>query len=74
MELWIGCIAGALSDEEYTAKLLAAGFTDVRIEVTRIYDANDCGSLAKDPDTQTATREVGDKFVSAFVRAVKPRD
>jgi SAM-dependent methyltransferase len=72
MELWIGCIAGALSDEEYTAKLRSAGFTDIGIEVTRVYDANDCGSLTEDPDTQAAVREVGDKFVSAFVRAVKP--
>ena len=53
MELWIGCIAGALSDEEYTAKLRAAGFTDIGIEVTRVYDANDCGCLAEDVDTQS---------------------
>jgi arsenite methyltransferase len=72
MELWIGCIAGALSDDEYTAKLRAAGFANIGIEVTRVYDANDCGALATDLDTQTATREAGGKFVSAFVRAVKP--
>jgi len=72
MELWIGCIAGALSDEDYTAKLRAAGFTDIGIEVTRVYDANDCGCLAEDVDTKAAACQVGDKFVSAFVRAVKP--
>jgi SAM-dependent methyltransferase len=72
MELWIGCIAGALSDEEYPAKLRAAGFSDISIEVTRVYDANDCGCFAEDVDTKAAVREVGDKFVSAFVRAVKP--
>jgi len=74
MELWIGCIAGALSDEEYIAKLRDAGFTGFGIEVTRVYDASDCGSLATDADTHTATREIGDKFVSAFVRALKPLD
>jgi predicted methyltransferase len=71
-ELWIGCIAGALSDAEYTAKLRAAGFGDISIEVTRVYDANDCGSFSNDVETQAVVREVGDKFVSAFVRAVKP--
>jgi arsenite methyltransferase len=72
MDLWIGCVAGALSDEEYTTKLRAAGFTDIAIEVTRTYDAKDCGCLAGDVATQAAAREVADKFVSAFVRAIKP--
>ena len=41
MELWVGCIAGALGDDEYAAKLAAAGFVDIGIEITRIYDADD---------------------------------
>ena len=41
MELWAGCIAGALSENDYRAKLLAAGFTDVGVEVTRVYGGED---------------------------------
>ena len=59
MELWVGCIAGALQDTEYRAKLQAAGFAGIDMEVTREYDAD-------------AMKGVSGKFFSAFVRAVKP--
>lgn len=74
MELWVGCIAGALADSEYTAKLAAAGFSDVAIEVTRVYAAEDARAflVAAGIDGETIATEVDGKFVSAFVRAVKP--
>ena len=75
MELWVGCVAGALSDQEYIAKLANAGFEDVAIEVTRVYDADDARTfLAGEGFKDDAlVSEVDGKFVSAFVRATKPR-
>jgi SAM-dependent methyltransferase len=74
MELWVGCIAGALRDTEYEAKLAAAGFDGIDIEVTRVYDANDAREFLSTEglDVDSIAREVEGKFVSAFVRAVKP--
>jgi arsenite methyltransferase len=74
MELWVGCIAGALTETEYRDKLARAGFADVGIEVTRVYAAEDARAfLAADGLGDEATaRQVDGKFVSAFVRAVKP--
>ena len=74
IELWIGCIAGALRGDEYRAKLAAAGFADVAIEPTRIYTIEDARDfLAALASTWTRSRrEVDGKFMSAFVRAVKP--
>ena len=74
MELWVGCIAGALTDGEYAAKLAAAGFGGVAIEVTRVYDAEDARAFLVDAgiDGDSIASEVDGKFVSAFVRAVKP--
>ena len=74
MELWVGCVAGALSETEYREKLATAGFASVDIEVTRVYDVNDareflCASGIGGDDVAS---QVQDKFVSAFVRAVKP--
>ena len=74
IELWVGCVAGALSEAEYREKLAAAGFASVDIEVTRVYDVNDareflCASGIGGDDIAS---QVQDKFVSAFVRAVKP--
>jgi SAM-dependent methyltransferase len=73
MELWIGCIAGALRDTEYVAKLARAGFSDVSVEQWRVYEPAD----AKDFLTQAnipadAVNEATGKFASAFVRASKP--
>ena len=74
MELWIGCVAGALRDADYLAKLRAAGFEDAAIEVTRVYSAEDAKEfLAGQPEhLQQLAREVDGRFVSGFVRARKP--
>jgi len=74
MELWAGCIAGALSDRDYLDKLAAAGFENAAIEVTRVYAAADARELlaGQGADVEALAGEVDGKFVSAFVRAVKP--
>jgi SAM-dependent methyltransferase len=74
LELWIGCVAGALSEAEYREKLAAAGFSSVDIEVTRVYDVNDAREflLASGAGGDDIASQVQDKFVSAFVRASKP--
>ncbi|HEX2664719.1 MAG TPA: arsenite methyltransferase [Candidatus Acidoferrum sp.] len=74
LELWVGCVAGALSDTEYRDKLAAAGFESVDIEVTRVYDVNDAREFLRSSgiDGEAVASQVQDKFVSAFVRAVKP--
>jgi ubiquinone/menaquinone biosynthesis C-methylase UbiE len=71
--LWVGCVAGALEDVEYRAKLTAAGFEEIDIEPTRIHRAEDARELlsAEGIDAD-AIAEVDGKFMSAFVRAVKP--
>jgi SAM-dependent methyltransferase len=74
MELWVGCIAGALSDQEYRDKLTAAGFVDVEVEVTRTYDIEDAHAFlnAEGLDVDAVAADAKDKVVSAFVRARKP--
>jgi arsenite methyltransferase len=74
MELWVGCIAGALSEDDYKAKLAAAGFTNIGLEATRVYRSEDAREFlaSREIDADAAAREVDGKFVSAFVRAVKP--
>lgn len=74
VELWIGCIAGALSEEEYTQKLAAAGFGEIDIEPTRVYDVADAREFLaeKGVDADAIAIEVGDKFRSSFVRARRP--
>src|SRR6204780_1255382 len=74
MELWVGCVAGALGDEEYVAKLSGAGFENVSIEPTRVYSIEDArGFLSgRGLDVDTLVSEVEGKFISAFVRASKP--
>jgi SAM-dependent methyltransferase len=73
MELWAGCIAGALSEGDYAAKLAAAGFTDIGVEVTRVYDGDDARAfLAGEGFDDAMAAAVDGKFVSAFVRARKP--
>ena len=76
IELWTGCIAGALSDAEYTRKLQAAGFTGIDIEVTREYCADDARDFlaVEGVDAAAIAKEVDGKFVSAFVRATKPAE
>ncbi|MCC7418270.1 MAG: arsenite methyltransferase [Acidobacteria bacterium] len=74
MELWIGCIAGALSEDEYRDKLRAAGFTDIEVEPWRIYRLEDAraylGEAGLDVDRLGSAAD--GRFASAFVRARKP--
>jgi len=72
--LWAGCIAGALEESEYREKLAAAGFTGIDISPTRVYCADDIlrGLERKGWDCAALGREIEGKFVSAFIRAVKP--
>jgi ubiquinone/menaquinone biosynthesis C-methylase UbiE len=74
MLLWVGCIAGALEEREYKSKLKAAGFQDASIEPTRIYRVEDAREFlaGKGIDVDAMAKEVDGKFMSAFVRAVKP--
>ena len=74
MELWVGCVAGALSDKEYQQKLAAAGFESVDIEATRVYNIDDAREFLKAAgiDADSMAPQVQDKFISAFVRAQKP--
>ena len=80
MELWTGCIAGALLDSEYESKLRAAGFTDIGIEPTRIYEKADAeqmaatamGSSCCGADVEQALSSLDGAVMSAFVRARKP--
>ena len=71
---WVGCIAGALEENEYRGKLVAAGFEQIELEPTRIYRAEDAREtlLNEGIDIETIAPQVDGKFMSAFVRAVKP--
>jgi hypothetical protein len=75
MLLWVGCIAGALGDAEYTDKLTKAGFKSINIEPTRVYDIEDARAFltGKGIDVDAIAPQVEGKFMSAFVRAVKPK-
>jgi ubiquinone/menaquinone biosynthesis C-methylase UbiE len=75
MLLWAGCVAGALQDSEYTAKLAAAGFKDISIEVTQVYEAEVAREWFQEKGVafDTVAPYVDKKFVSAFVRATKPK-
>ena len=72
--LWVGCVAGALEESEYRDKLTAAGFEQIDIEPTRVYRAEDARDLlsAEGIDVDAIAPQVDGKFMSAFVRAVKP--
>ena len=74
--LWAGCVAGALDENEYVAKLKAAGFEQVTIEPTRVYSVEDARKSFKGSgvDLDAIAAEVDGKFISGFVRAVKPSD
>lgn len=75
VELWIGCVAGALQDEEYRRLLGAAGFEDIDMEPTRVYRLEEARELVArlGPDAEQIARAADGKFMSAFVRARKPR-
>ena len=74
MELWVGCIAGALAEDDYRNKLAQAGFADIDVEVTRVYGVEDARTFlaAEGLDADAAAKEIDGKFVSAFIRATKP--
>ena len=74
IELWIGCVAGALSETEYLCKLYAAGFENASIEVMRAYTVEDAKEflVGHGEDMLRRARELDGKFVSGFVRATKP--
>jgi trans-aconitate methyltransferase len=74
MELWVGCVAGALTEEQYLQSLQDAGFEDVGIEPTRIYEFADAKAFlaGSDLDTDALAREVSGRVMGAFVRARKP--
>jgi SAM-dependent methyltransferase len=74
MELWVGCIAGALEETEYGAKLRAAGFLDVDVEPWRIYKVDDARAFLTDSgvDVDRLAPQIEGRFASAFVRARKP--
>ncbi len=71
---WVGCIAGALEETEYHSKLIAAGFEQIEVEPTRIYRAEDAREFltGQGIDVAAIATQVDGKFMSAFIRAVKP--
>ena len=74
MMLWVGCIAGALEENDYTARLAKAGFTDISVEPTRIYSIEDARRFLEDAgvDVDAIAKQAEGKLMSAFVRATKP--
>ena len=73
--LWVGCVAGALEENEYRAKLGAAGFTQIEIEPTRVYRMEDAREFLRgqNVDVDALASQVDGKFMSAFIRATKPK-
>jgi arsenite methyltransferase len=71
---WVGCIAGALDEDDYRAKLATAGFENIGIEPTRVYQAEDAQSFLAEQgiDITAIGDEIDGKFMSAFIRAIKP--
>jgi hypothetical protein len=74
MELWVGCVAGALTESEFETYLAEAGFDDISIEPTRIYEFEDARAFLSGAglDSEVLAREVGGCVMGAFVRARKP--
>jgi arsenite methyltransferase len=74
MELWVGCIAGALEEQEYRRLLTNAGFVDVDVEPTRIYQFEDARAVLSGAglDVDVLAREVSGRIMGAFIRARKP--
>ena len=74
MELWVGCVAGALEEQEFLRLLGQAGFESASIEPTRIYQAEDAKAFLAGSalDAEQAAAELDGKFMAAFVRATKP--
>ncbi len=76
MELWVGCVAGALHEDDYKGLLAAAGFESVDVEPWRIYAVDDAKQFLSDAglDVETVARDVDGKIASAFIRATKPAE
>jgi hypothetical protein len=74
MELWVGCVAGALQDTEYVAKLRAAGFADVEVDPWRVYDFEDARTFLAESglDVDRIAPQVEGRVASSFIRARKP--
>jgi arsenite methyltransferase len=74
VELWVGCVAGAMEEQEYVDKLARAGFTDVDVEPWRIYKTEEARSFieATGLDYDSVAAHADGRFMSAFVRARKP--
>ncbi len=74
MELWIGCVAGALEESEFARLLTSVGFADVNIEPTRIYQVEDARTFLAGAglDVDALAPDIDGRFMSAFVRATKP--
>jgi ubiquinone/menaquinone biosynthesis C-methylase UbiE len=72
--LWVGCVAGALEETEYKSKLRAAGFEQIEVEPTRVYKVEESREFLASAgvDVDAIASQVDEKFMSAFVRAVKP--
>ena len=72
--LWVGCIAGALEEKDYSSKLTAAGFENVHLEPTRVYRVEDARTFlnGRGIDVDAIAPQIDGKFMSAFVRATKP--
>jgi arsenite methyltransferase len=75
MELWMGCVAGALEEQQFLTLLRDVGFENASIEPTRIYTAEDASALLAGTglDVERFSREMEGKFLSGFVRATKPQ-
>jgi arsenite methyltransferase len=73
--LWVGCVAGALEENDYRAKLASAGFENIDVEPTRIYRVEDAREFlaSEGIDVEAIAPQVDGKFMSAFIRAVKPK-
>ncbi|MEO7271940.1 MAG: arsenite methyltransferase [Vicinamibacterales bacterium] len=74
MELWVGCVAGALGHDEYVAKLAQAGFAGIDIETTRVYSLEDARTFlaGEGLDVDALAKQVEGTFISGFIRATKP--
>jgi arsenite methyltransferase len=74
MPLWVGCVAGALEHHQYIAKLARAGFNNIDVEVTRVYDVEDARTFlnGQGVDVDAIAPQVEGRIMSAFIRATKP--
>ncbi len=74
MALWVGCVAGALEEHDYTARLVQAGFTSISVEPTRVYNIEDARSFLEHAgiDVDAIAAQAAGSLMSAFVRATKP--